>query len=204
MDIQYVPDGLQQDLVTDVHSRHCYRRYSTPAYFKSHHLPQPSYRRVVYLLRDGRDVMVSYFHHLNILRGETLDFEQLVRTGEGLYPCHWHEHVRAWLDNPYQADMTIIRYEDLKRNPTHELRRFCEFAGLSRTAEQLQRAVDQCAFGKMQDRERRLGMSNPEWPRDQLFTRRGECGSFKDEMPPKILDVFLAQGAPVLRELGYL
>src|SRR5579871_1431411 len=62
-----VPDTLVQDLVPDVHSRSWYRRYGRLMFFKTHHLPRPEYRRVVYLLRDGRDVMVSYWHHREAL-----------------------------------------------------------------------------------------------------------------------------------------
>lgn len=204
LDVQYAPDSLQQDLISDVHYKLYFRRYSTPSYFKSHHLPQPSYRRVVYLLRDGRDVMVSYLHHLQAMRGEQLDFEQLVRTGVDLYPCQWHEHVEAWQANPYQSDILTIRYEDLKQDPVSQVTRFCEFVGLDREAAHIKRSVEQCAFSKMREREARFGMDNPEWPRDRLFTRRGECGSFKDEMPPAVLAAFMEQSGKTLAELGYL
>src|SRR5579862_9101604 len=64
IDARHAHDSLVQDLVPDVHQRTFYRRHMTPTFFKTHHLPQPEYRRVIYLVRDGRDVMVSYFHFL--------------------------------------------------------------------------------------------------------------------------------------------
>jgi hypothetical protein len=94
------PDSLVQDLVPDVHFSKFYKRYLTPTFFKTHDLPEPKYRRVIYLVRDGRDAMVSYFHHLAAL-GKRPDCLKLVATGEGLFPCRWHEHVEAWLKNPY-------------------------------------------------------------------------------------------------------
>ena len=35
------------------------------------------------------------------------------------------------------------------------------------------------------------------------FVRRGRRGSFRDEMPPEVLDAFMAEAGPTLRELGY-
>ena len=67
LDPQRAPDSLVQELVPDVHYKQLYKRFRTPMVFKTHHLPRPEYRRVVYLLRDGRDVMVSYWHHLEAL-----------------------------------------------------------------------------------------------------------------------------------------
>src|SRR2546426_452255 len=83
-------------------------------------------RRVVYLLRDGRDAMVSSFHFLAALGQVTsneADFLTLVTTGEGLV-CRWDEHVTQWLANPFGADMLVMKYEDLIAQPTAELRRF--------------------------------------------------------------------------------
>src|SRR5436305_13144121 len=70
VDPEFAHDSITQDLVPDVHYKRFYKRYGDVAYFKSHALPQKDYRRVVYLLRDGRDAMVSYYHFLKVLRGK--------------------------------------------------------------------------------------------------------------------------------------
>ena len=51
------PDRVIQELVPDIYERRFYRRSSTPMFFKSHELPKPEYKRVIYLLRDGRDAI---------------------------------------------------------------------------------------------------------------------------------------------------
>ena len=72
---------------------------------------QPEYRRVVYLLRDGRDVMVSYFHHLRALGeiDDDVDLLRLVRRGDTLFPSRWDRHVEAWERNPFGAEKITIR-----------------------------------------------------------------------------------------------
>ena len=137
VDPEWAHDSLIQDLVPDVHYKQHFKRYGATAYFKSHDLPCARYRRVVYLVRDGRDVMVSYRHFLSALQGP-IDFVQLVR-GVGLSPCPWHEHVEAWLANPHGADMIVVRYEDLQETPVAALQRVCAFIGLERDATFLER-----------------------------------------------------------------
>lgn len=203
LDLRLAPDSLVQDLVPDVHFKKIYRRYQSPVFFKTHALPQPEYRRVIYLLRDGRDVMVSYFHHLEALQGGAVDFLRMVQTGEGLFPCKWAEHVRQWLANPHRSSMLIVRYEDLKQNAAKELLRICEFAGLPRDAAVLETAVEKASFASMQQREKQFGWANQAWPKEKAFVRRGQVGSHVDEMPPDAREAFLKEAGTVLEQAGY-
>jgi hypothetical protein len=195
---------LLHDLVPDIHFRECYKRYRTPMFFKAHALPQPDFKRVIYLLRDGRDAMVSYHHFLEATHNRSLDFLHMVRSGEDLFPCKWHEHVSQWRANPYKADIITVRYEDLKTDTPAQLERMLSFAGIKRDKAQIETAVRRSSFSRMQEREKKVGMGNPDWPRDRLFVRRGHVGSYKDEMPPEVQEAFLAEAGPVMREVGYL
>ena len=202
LDPEQAPDALIQDLVPDVHYKTSFKRYRTPTFFKSHHLPRPEYRRVVYLLRDGRDAMVSYWHHLRALGQANLEFAQLIG-GEGLFPCKWHEHVEQWAANPFAARLLTIRYENLKRDAARELARFCDFVDEPRQPSELQRVAAQCSFEAMRRREQRFGWDNPGWPKDKPFVRRGVAGSYRDEMPPEALALFLTEAGDTLRRHGY-
>jgi hypothetical protein len=204
LDLDLSPDSLVQQLVPDSHQKPFYKRHLSPLFFKSHALPKPEYRRVVYLLRDGRDAMVSYRHYLEALEGHPLDFLDLVTSGKGLFPCKWHEHVQQWLANPYHAEMVIVRYEELKGDALQQLRRILDFAGVQRALPVLQRATEKASFAAMQQREKRLGWEGAQWPKDKLFIRRGAIGSFCDEMPRPVLEAFMREAGPLLRELGYV
>ena len=203
LDLAHVPDQLVQDVIPCLHWRTTYRRYGSPMWFKSHALPAPHYRKVIYLVRDGRDVMVSYLHHLQALERKVHDFLHLVSSGEGLFLSKWHEHVRQWQTNPYGADIITVRYEDLHADPLRELQRMCQFAGLNRETTALQRAIEQARFGALREREKQLGWDNQHWPKDKPFVRRGAVGSYADEMPPEVLRAFLDEAADVLKAMGY-
>jgi hypothetical protein len=175
-------------------------------YFKVHDFPRPQYKRVVFLVRDGRDVVVSLAHHLkNVYKGN-VDMLELVRgrSPEFSIQYEWYKHAEAWLANPYQAEMITIRFEDLKKDPVPELRRFCEFTGLKRDQAQLEKAVAYASFEAMRDKESRLGMDYRTWPKERPFVRRGEVGSHKDELPPEALEAFMREAGATLRKLGYL
>ena len=180
VDPEIAHDSLIQDLVPDIHYKHFFKRYGQVAFFKSHALPRKEYRRVVYLLRDGRDAMVSYWHFVTALQGK-VDFLRFV-IGEALSPCHWHEHVERWLANPYQADILVVRYENLHSAPVDELQRFCAFVGVERDVAHLEHVVNKAAFAKAKKKEQTQGWENPAWPREHAFSC--EVGS-RDEMPPR-------------------
>jgi hypothetical protein len=203
LDPEYLPDSVVSDLIPDVYSCRYYRRYNTPMYFKTHDLPRPGYRRAIYLLRDGRDVMVSYYHHLRAIGIADIDFADVVTTGKYFTPSKWHDHVDAWRSNPFGAEIVTVRYEDLLENPVEELRRICEFAGIERSDELLEAVSSKASFQKMREKEKRSGWANSSWPNSHSFVRRGETGSFKDEMPANVLASFLAQAGETLRSCDY-
>ena len=146
--------------------------------------------------------MVSYWHHLNALQNREVDFLTMVRTGKDLYPCKWHEHVAAWMANPYGARMIVIKYEDLLTEPVRQLERLCVFSGIEADTSHLEMISGSTSFKKMQERERRLGETSG-WPKEKLFRRRGVTGSFRDEMPEEVLHAFLAEAQNTLMEQGY-
>jgi hypothetical protein len=201
VDASLCPDALVQEIVPDVLERVGYRRYTQPVFFKSHRLPRPDYRRVIYLLRDGRDAMVSYFHHYNALF-PGMDFATLLRTTPDL-PSRWHEHVEAWLSNPHGAELLVVKYEELIRDPVAQLRRICAFAGIAADDARLVRVSEAASFANMKQREKRLGWDHPTWPRDKAFIRRGTVGSYRDEMPPEVLALFQAEAGATLLKTGY-
>jgi hypothetical protein len=201
LDAKRCSDVLIQEIVPDIYDRAGYRRHTQPMFFKSHDLPRPDYRRVIYLLRDGRDAMVSYFHHYNALF-PGMDFATLVRTAPDL-PARWHEHVEAWLANPHGAELLIVKYEELLRDPVAQLRRICTFANIEADDARLVHASNAASFANMKLREKRLGWDHPTWPKDKAFVRRGTVGSYHDEMPPEILALFHVEAGATLLKSGY-
>ena len=201
----FLTDRLANELAPDVHERRYHRRYGSFNFFKTHHLPRPEYRRVIYLVRDGRDAMVSYFAmHRSQKLGGTL--EEMVKEGKHVFPGPWWEHVRAWTANPHGAEMMTLRYEDLIAQPLQELRRVCAFAHLERDDELLERIIRSNSFSDVKERARQYAaMGHQEWakPVNQNFFRKGKVGSYREEMPADLIAWFTQAAAAELKQFGY-
>jgi len=202
VDVSIASDLLIQNLVPDIYAERLYHRYYHPMLFKSHELPTPTYRRVIYLLRDGRDAMVSYYHHLAALHGQKFSWETMIRDAPGL-PAPWHSHVDAWMQNPYKSEVLVVRYEDLKKDGLKELKRVTEFLRLEVPESRLISAVEAASFTHMREREQKQGWADPSWPKDKPFVRKGKVGSYKEEMPAEALALFMKQASRTLRAVGY-
>lgn len=198
-----VPPAVLNELSPDVHQQTLYHRFTTPMLIKSHKLPQPEYRRVVYIVRDGRDALVSYLHFVRHYENTVIDGLAAARTGAGLGAGQWHEHVEQWLANPYGAELLLIRYEDLLRDPVTQLKRYCDFAGLERPRDMLEAAVENSRFETMHQRELQDNPAIADKPSNAFFFRRGVAGSYRDELPPEWLGAFEAAAGPTLQRLGY-
>ncbi len=195
------------EFVPDVHYKKFYKRYRERCFLKTHHLPKPEYRKVIYLLRDGRDAMVSYYY-MNKIQFEGYSMEQMIKEGKGLFPGRWHEHVKQWMENPYKADILIVKYEDMKSDTSHELKRICDFLSLNFSTEQISRVVEGCSFENLKKMEQTIGLNDAarQWKGDDQsrFFRKGVKGDFKNEIEPSLLKCFEEYSYEQLKRFNYL
>lgn len=202
LDPRVADDVLIQDLTPDLHQARWHKRYGEAMCFKSHMFPRRDFRRAIYLVRDGRDVMVSYYHFRKAwgFGGSLMDLIDEEHPEYG----SWTDHVNAWLDNPHGAEILYLRYEALLANTPSALGRVCDFLGLQRSAADLSEAADRCSFKNMRAKEDRVGRPNKHWPRDKKFMRRGVAGSYQDEMPPEAQDAFMARSGATMARIAAL
>lgn len=203
---ELVPDSLTQEIIPDLHRKKFFKRIQTPMFFKTHNLPRCEYRKVIYLLRDGRDVMVSYYHYNTAIYGKSVSMNSMIVKMENIFPCQWHEHVEKWSKNPFGAQIILVKYEELLNKPLETLLKVSLFIGVERDEAQLMRVYEQCSFNKLQKREIKTGLDDSSWPNDKLFFRRGKVGSHldDDEMSPENLQKFMHIAENTLRKNGYL
>jgi hypothetical protein len=202
LDLENVPDSVIQKLVPAVGYKPTYQRFIERMVFKTHETTRPDYRHVVLLIRDARDVMVSYLHHDAAHLGipsEAIDFVDHVER----YAPAWRNHVEGWLNNPYNAHLITVRYEDLANDCVGQLSRLCSFMGIERDRQLLESVAQKASFAEMRRRELRFGSDNPRWPREHRFCRRGIVGSYRDEMPDEALRICLDITSTTLLRCGY-
>lgn len=204
IDTQYLSDKLAQEIVPDVHARSFYHRFGQINFFKSHYLPQQHYKSVIYLVRDARDVMVSYYHY-NQNVGKYNSLEQMVYEEKGI-PCAWQKHVKQWLLNPYNSNIMYVRYEDLLDNPVETLAKVCEFVNLDRNISTIKKVIKGNSIEKMREKSKKYnGMGHRKWEgmKAQKFFRNGKTGAYKEEMPNEIIQYINASARYELMHFGY-
>jgi hypothetical protein len=157
---------------------------------KTHDLPGEDFP-AIYLVRDGRDALVSHAHFvleydLRLPR----EPERVRETLQSLISSEhsfggWSRNVREWTQR--STPTVVVRFEDLVARPLDELRKAVAGVGLTLPE---QRTDDLPTFGHL----------NAQVP---AFFRRGEVGSWRDEMPDDLHKLFWAHHGAMMKQLGY-
>lgn len=132
-------------------------RLPSPRIFKSH-LPRawlPDGARYIYVERDVRDVVVSYFHFYRAylgFEGSLDEFYARFMSGRVQYGC-WFDHVAGWREHSGDPDLMIVRYEDLLSDRRSSIQRIADFLDWERDERWLDRVVNESSFEAMKRRE---------------------------------------------------
>jgi|SRR5581483_3787155 len=172
---------------------------------RTHERRRPEYRRSVYVVRDVRDVVVSYFHYrrwLGEYRGDLERFVRMFLSGRVDSYGTWMAHVRSWLPDPGPSTL-IVRFEDLRADPAAVLGRLAAFVGagevspaavqavVERNAVAGMRAKEVSAFG---DRSAASG---------SRFVREGAAGGWRDVLTPVSVELVEREAGDAMRQAGY-
>lgn len=202
MDVRLTPDSLVNMLIPDTHSNKYYLRTGRPVVFKTHALPQKNMKRVIHLVRDGRDVLASYHAMMKNL-GRKISLKEMIIDKKGLFPCDWGTHARNWMSNPYNAEIIRISYEELKKEDGETFKKIASFIGVQLSDERIAEIVEQSKFEEMQKKEIKMGWGNGHVMKEGLFIRKGKVGSYKEEITEELTVFFENENADILKKLGY-
>jgi hypothetical protein len=173
-----------------------------PRVLKSHEYFDPRYPRVIYIVRDPRDVLVSYYHYSMLSA-----FADRLMSGQVNAFGTWQENVSSWLaTRGDQQDFLLVRYEDLKREGVTELGRIAGFLGCNTNRSELVRIVAECSFEKMREAETKTDEESAYMRRvrsDIGFVRKGDTGSWRTELPAAVNARLEAKWRPMMERLGY-
>lgn len=198
-------DSLLQELVPDVHFKRYFKRFRDVMIFKTHFLPRREYKRVIYVVRDGRDVAVSYSHYLSALKPGVFRIEDVIAGHRSIFPCSWHHHVECWLANPYDSEMLIVKYEELLENPALHIMRIAKFLNIEIENSRLDELVQRTSFSAMQKKEAESGWDGGrDWPKEKRFVRSGRARGYLQEMTEDQRKYAESMFGGTLVRLGYI
>lgn len=192
--------GNLEDRVPDLYQNYAssLERMANPRYLKSHEPFTPAYRLVIYLVRDPRDIALSYYHHQVKFGGFDRNYpiqafcHDFVKGAIDAYGP-WGEHVGSWLGaRRGTTGFLLTRYEDLHSDLIHELRRIARLLDLELGQSQLEIAAGASSFSRMRELEASQGQAwKPLQTTDpsQPFMRSGRIGEWAEALPTECADL---------------
>lgn len=161
-----------------------FARRPGPRIFKSH-LPYawlPRRGRCIYMVRNGRDVAVSYYHlycsHLGFQGSFSLFFQRFLR-GELQYGS-WFKHVAGWKRQRDNPRVLILAYEDLQRALPDCLGTLSAFLGLRPSDAKCADVLSRGSFAFMKAHEDKFDhigeLRLQRGLTEHAFLRRGKSG----------------------------
>jgi hypothetical protein len=165
------------------------RRGPGPCFVKTHEGPRDD-SPALCLVRDGRDVLVSYAHFVQAYEPATagsLGFHELLRMliGSREHFGGWSDNVRAWYTRA-GGRTAWLRYEDLLGEPLGPVEGALRRLGVELPA----RGASPVDFASLHAR----------WPE---FFRRGTTGTWRDEMTDELHELFWQHHHEAMRWFGY-
>ncbi len=201
-----IPDVYK---VTQNELRHVLR----PRILKSHEYFDPRYKKVIYIVRDPRDVVVSYYHfHLKkgiIPDGYPLD-RYLARFVAGDVDAYgsWRENVASWLATRYGTpNFLLLRYEDMLEQTHGELSKMATFLGIEPNAEAIARAVSLSSADHMKRLEKKetdVWVNTKKTRKDIPFVRNANSGQWRAVLSEEMAGKIESAWGDLMELLGYI
>lgn len=177
---------------------------------KTHELPDqvvPSGRETpsVYLIRDGRDSLVSMVHQQIDIYGVKRPFEDIfieaTLAAEGSYFGGWSNNVEAWL----AVTSLAIRFETLIQQPLEQVERLRQIVDLPAPQPEKLPTFEALKFGQPKyGRGKRVAQNEvEELEIIRKSFRRGKAFGWKDELSRELQNIFWTYHRKKMEELGY-
>ena len=198
------------------------RHLTSGTIVQTHSLPQPAIRKPIVILRDPRDIMVSFYF-------KKIHFDKHLRKGKAFSTSqfrhdpereaqddfleflkvhlispehprfHFRDFAKAWL---FDRESFSVKYEDCKQDAEHQLRRMLGFLDKAVGDDKITLAVEQNSF---ENRTlRRSGkIRKPGEAEVGQFERKGIVGDWKNVFNSQAAEIFQKYEGGTLIKLGY-
>jgi hypothetical protein len=164
----------------------------------------------IYILRDPRDVAISYSRHLDRPIDETIaimaDVEAATGgTDEKVYErlSSWSAHVHFWTRRPH-PELHVMRYEDMVAAPLEAFGGLIRFLGADPPEGRLARAVRFSDFAVLQVQEQAQGFIEQPARSSGPFFRTGQAGQWRAVLTRAQTARIERDHGEVMRRFGYL
>ena len=185
-------------------------RMPRPRIIKSHECFDPRYPRVINVVRDPRDVVVSQYHYHRKIRkiADDSPIEKFVTrflAGETCPHGSWGQNIATWLYTSEGSPRYLqLRYEDLIADTPRELAKVASFLNLPTSPELMAQAVERSSADRMRQLEKQQDHGLYRNSRkDMTFVRAAGSGGWRKDLPMEQAARIESAWGALMHHLGY-
>ena len=175
---------------------------------------------MIYIVRDPRDVVISYAKHNDEAIETTLKkinenyfINNEVKDEVPVYVGSWSSHYNSWKQFKDVKKYLLIKYEDLVQEKEFNFRKILEFikeltkSDFEITDSRIKKTIKETEFKKLKKLEEKFGFiespKNKKGQRNKFF-RKGEINQWHGSLNTKITISIEKVCEKEMKELGYL
>jgi len=195
-------------IVPDVHKMDISTAATEPRVIKTHYPYDPRYNNVIHIVRDPRDVIVSYYYFtrsalynffsVNDRTFDRTEFAERFLSGK-LWPCDLFLHTASFEDAAANDAMNYlcISYERLCTDAREEIGKLLGFLKIDLTDEAVSGLIEHSSFQNM------TRLRDPFAKPQRKMLRKGIIGNYRKELGVDVIRKFDETYGWYLEKYGY-
>lgn len=225
MDSTYLYDDEVKNMLPDVFKYQASQYQKDKLFIKIHDayvlnskglpiVPDEPTLCALYFIRNPLDVAGSFANHNGGTIDEAIELMNKEKGSLAKQPGNrnvnnqfkqlmlsWSGHVSSW-DKDLPFPVLVIRYEDMLADTKAVFTRAVQFMKISVTEEQIDKAIAETRFEKLQQQEDKDGFGEKN-KRSKLFFRKGVAGDWVNELTPLQIKTIIEAHTEVMKRYGY-
>ena len=176
---------------------------------KTHESFRKEYQRAIWIVRDPRDVVMSEYKlqlRSGIFSGSFDDYLIRFTTPEQNGPPDWQTYTRSWMGSSLieSSSLLTIRFEDMRSNVAHELKRVLMFLKLPSNETIIETAMQQNSLRSMAERHAQYDQTLGNAVKAKLpAVNKGLAGGWQSELKAKQIELIETSFGKTMDLLGY-
>ncbi|XP_028264448.1 sulfotransferase family cytosolic 2B member 1-like [Parambassis ranga] len=166
--------------------------------------------KVIYVMRNPKDVFTSYFHFHTIASflvkpGSSSEFLHKFLDGK-VVNGSWFDHVNSWLKADDKEHILYICYEDMITDLKASVAKAAEFLEKHLDDEVMEKIAEKCLFNNMKQNKMSKHPDTPTEVLDQTktkFYRKGVVGDWKNQLTAEEAERFDAVYADKMKDVDH-
>jgi hypothetical protein len=185
-----------------------------PRFIKTHNYYDHRYQKVIYIVRDPRDVMLSYYHFQRKYRqiDDSYPLERYVDNfidgslGTEIWGT-WYSNVSTWVMTRHKdPDFLLLRYEDMIEDTSRELTRLAAFLSVDSSPSRLNEVIRLSSATRLRELEKQeaqVWIGTKDQRQDIPMIGAATSGGWRTALPKECVARIEAAWGDLMSAMGY-